>query len=215
LPGAEGVSPRPGAGRFGLGFFAQKRRPELGDAYEEDARVAGHEPGIFLLTPADATTTIFVDEDVDAAWDELGPYLMHDVPSYAAWNEGNTDAASGRSSRRRRRCEENVSHRTCWSREAINYVRAGAPLSLRRSSAGSRQRSLGAISALLPTGSWPSSTTTDGQHVLSPTRARMGDDGYGLLMAASRTACCSKPLAMLPTQVAMAGEDPLELRSRI
>jgi hypothetical protein len=28
----------------------------------------------------------FVADDVDQAWDELGPYLLHDAGSYAAWN---------------------------------------------------------------------------------------------------------------------------------
>ena len=41
-----------------------------------------------------APTTVFVAEDLDKAWEELGPYLMHDVLSYAEWNEGNVDTAS-------------------------------------------------------------------------------------------------------------------------
>ena len=47
-----------------------------------------------ILPPRDAPTTVFVAEDVDRAWDELGPYLMHDVLSYAEWNEGNDRTAS-------------------------------------------------------------------------------------------------------------------------
>ena len=119
------------AGRFGIGFFAQKGDPELGVAYEEAARSAGHEPGMCILTPADAVTTMFVAEDVDAAWDELGPYLMHDVRSYAAWNEGNTDTASlSFAATAEELRNENGSHRIVSVSEAIDYVRAGAPLPL-------------------------------------------------------------------------------------
>src|SRR4029450_11243380 len=81
------------AGRHGIGFFPQSGAPELGREYEAAARAAGHEPGMCLLPPDDAPTTVFVAEDVDRAWDELGPYLMHDVRSYAAWNEGHTGTA--------------------------------------------------------------------------------------------------------------------------
>src|SRR4051794_37837977 len=82
------------AGRNGLGFFGQKGDAELGVAYAEAAREAGHEPGMCLLPDPDSAQTVFVADDLDAAWDELGPYLMHDVRSYAAWNEGTTDIAS-------------------------------------------------------------------------------------------------------------------------
>jgi alkanesulfonate monooxygenase SsuD/methylene tetrahydromethanopterin reductase-like flavin-dependent oxidoreductase (luciferase family) len=119
------------AGRNGIGFFAQKGDPALGVAYEEAARAAGHEPGMCILPSEDAATTVFVAEDVDAAWDELGPYLMHDVRSYAEWNEGNTDTASlsfvGTADELRK---ENRSHRILSVAEAIEYVRAGAPLPL-------------------------------------------------------------------------------------
>jgi alkanesulfonate monooxygenase SsuD/methylene tetrahydromethanopterin reductase-like flavin-dependent oxidoreductase (luciferase family) len=119
------------AGRFGVGFFAQKGDPELGVAYEEAARAAGHEPGMCLLPSADSATTMFVAEDVDAAWDELGPYLMHDVLSYASWNEGNTDTASlSFVSTAEELRKENRSHRILSVPEAVEYVKAGAPLQL-------------------------------------------------------------------------------------
>jgi hypothetical protein len=39
-------------------------------------------------------TTVFVAHDMDEAWSELGPHLLHDVVSYAALNPGNTHTAS-------------------------------------------------------------------------------------------------------------------------
>jgi alkanesulfonate monooxygenase SsuD/methylene tetrahydromethanopterin reductase-like flavin-dependent oxidoreductase (luciferase family) len=119
------------AGRHGLGFFAQKGDPALGVAYEEAARQAGHEPGMCLLSSVDAPTTVFVAEDVDRAWEELGPYLMHDVLSYAEWNEGNTDTSSLSFVKTAEELRaENRSHRIFSVDEAIEFVRSGAPLGL-------------------------------------------------------------------------------------
>jgi alkanesulfonate monooxygenase SsuD/methylene tetrahydromethanopterin reductase-like flavin-dependent oxidoreductase (luciferase family) len=119
------------AGRHGLGFFAQKGDPALGVAYREAAEAAGHEPGMCILSPVDAPTTVFVAEDVDRAWDELGPYLMHDVLSYAEWNEGNTDTASLSFVKTAEELRaENRSHRIFTVDEAIEHVRGGAPLAL-------------------------------------------------------------------------------------
>ncbi|WP_344242993.1 LLM class flavin-dependent oxidoreductase [Actinocorallia libanotica] len=119
------------AGRYGLGFFAQSGEPELRTAYREAARAAGHEPGMCVLTPADTPTTVFVAEDVDRAWEELGPYLMHDVLSYASWNEGVTGTASLSAARTAEELRaENRSHRILSVEQAIASVRAGAPLAL-------------------------------------------------------------------------------------
>ena len=119
------------AGRFGIGFLAQGGGPELEVAYREAAREAGHEPSMCFVPPADTATTVFVAEDVDRAWDELGPYLMHDVRAYASWNEGNHDTASlsfVNSAEELR--AENRSHRILGIDEAAAWVRAGEPLQL-------------------------------------------------------------------------------------
>ncbi|HEX4016862.1 MAG TPA: LLM class flavin-dependent oxidoreductase [Frankiaceae bacterium] len=119
------------AGRHGVGFFGQKGDPELGVAYEQAAREAGHEPGMCLLPPLDAPTTVFVAEDLDQAWEELGPYLMHDVLSYAEWNEGNVDTASLSFVKTAEELRaENRSHRIFTVDEAIAAVKAGRPLGL-------------------------------------------------------------------------------------
>jgi hypothetical protein len=84
-----------------------------------------------ILSPADAPSTVFVADDLDRAWDELGPYLMHDVRSYAEWNEGNTDTASLSFVKTAEELRaENRSHRIFTVDEAIAHVRAGAPLPL-------------------------------------------------------------------------------------
>lgn len=75
------------AGRLGLNFFAQANFPGLREAYEAGAREADQEPGICALPELDRPNIVFVHDDLDAAWDELGPFLLHDAMSYASWNE--------------------------------------------------------------------------------------------------------------------------------
>lgn len=82
------------AGRHGIGLFAQRRAPGMREAYEEAARSAGHEPGICFLPRDEFAATVFVSDDPDRAWDELGPYLMHDVTTYAEWNRADGLTAS-------------------------------------------------------------------------------------------------------------------------
>jgi alkanesulfonate monooxygenase SsuD/methylene tetrahydromethanopterin reductase-like flavin-dependent oxidoreductase (luciferase family) len=75
------------AGRHGLGFFAQGPGPELAEAYEDAARSAGHEPGLCFLPPADAPQIVFVNDDVDRGWEEVGTAMLADATSYHDWNE--------------------------------------------------------------------------------------------------------------------------------
>jgi alkanesulfonate monooxygenase SsuD/methylene tetrahydromethanopterin reductase-like flavin-dependent oxidoreductase (luciferase family) len=82
------------AGRHGLGFFAQCDREGMLDAYLESCREHGHEPGIAQLPRKDSATTMFVADDVDKAWDELGEYILHDVKMYGDWNPGDDTTAS-------------------------------------------------------------------------------------------------------------------------
>lgn len=119
------------AGRFGIGFLAQGGGPELHVAYEQAARDAGHEPVMCFVPPADTATTVFVADDVDRAWDELGPYLMHDVRAYASWNEGDQSTASlSFVTTAEELRAENRSHRILAVDEAVELVRAGQPLQL-------------------------------------------------------------------------------------
>ncbi len=119
------------AGRHGLDFFAQSGGPELSEAYAEAARAHGHEPGSCLLPTTETTTTLFVADDVDRAWDELGPYLMHDVLSYASINPGDTRTASlSFATTVDELRAEDRSHRIVGVHEAVALVRSGVPLPL-------------------------------------------------------------------------------------
>jgi len=119
------------AGRHGLDFFAQSDDPAMREAYEAEARANGHDPGHCMLPPADTATTMFVSDDLDRAWEELGPYLMHDAQSYASINEGNSGTASlSFASSADELRAENRSHRIVTVEEAVAIARSGVPLPL-------------------------------------------------------------------------------------
>jgi alkanesulfonate monooxygenase SsuD/methylene tetrahydromethanopterin reductase-like flavin-dependent oxidoreductase (luciferase family) len=119
------------AGRNGLSFIAQGGDPSLTEVYEAAARANGHEPGFCMIPPIDTATTVFVADDLDRAWDELGPHLLHDVTSYASINVGDTHTASiSRAETIEALREENRTHRIVTVEEAVAMVRSGMPLSL-------------------------------------------------------------------------------------
>jgi alkanesulfonate monooxygenase SsuD/methylene tetrahydromethanopterin reductase-like flavin-dependent oxidoreductase (luciferase family) len=122
------------AGRFGINFLAQSGDPALRTAYEEACRENGHAPGLCMLPSRNIATTVFVAEDVDRAWAELGPYLMNDVLGYAAWNSGQTGDPEAANISFVKTAEElrkeNRTHRILTPEEAVAWVRGGAPLPL-------------------------------------------------------------------------------------
>ncbi|UXA19577.1 LLM class flavin-dependent oxidoreductase [Mycobacterium sp. SMC-4] len=82
------------AGRNGLGLLANGGVPGMREAYETACRDNGFEPGFVLIPDRDAATNCFVADDVDAAWDEIGKYLLHDAMAYSEWNPDNTVSAN-------------------------------------------------------------------------------------------------------------------------
>lgn len=119
------------AGRYGLGLLANGAVPGMQEAYENACRAAGHAPGPTLLPDRDTPTVCFVADDVDAAWQELGPHLLHDAQAYAAWNPGNvtsagiTDVDDVEQLR-----ATSASHCVLTVDEAVSRVRAGELLNL-------------------------------------------------------------------------------------
>ena len=82
------------AGRNGLGLLANGVVPGMREAYEKACRDDGFEPGFMLLPERDTATNVFVADDVDAAWDEIGKYLLHDALAYSEWNPDNDVSAN-------------------------------------------------------------------------------------------------------------------------
>jgi alkanesulfonate monooxygenase SsuD/methylene tetrahydromethanopterin reductase-like flavin-dependent oxidoreductase (luciferase family) len=74
------------AARHGLLFLAESGQDGLQAAYEEEARRVGVDPVGCHLAPTDTATTVFVADDLDAAWSELGPRMLQEIRLYRAWN---------------------------------------------------------------------------------------------------------------------------------
>ncbi len=119
------------AGRRGLGFVSQTASPGLKEYYEEQCRAHGHAPGIIQFPQPDAPTAVFVADDVDEAWDELGPHLLHDAKMAASYRPHDNSVASiSRADSVDALRQEAGPYRIFTAGEAIDYVRGGRLLPL-------------------------------------------------------------------------------------
>jgi len=76
-------------------------------------------------------TTMFVAHDLDEAWEEIGPHLLHDVARYAAINVGNTHTASISTATSVDELRaDNRTHRIVTVDEAVELIQSGRPLPL-------------------------------------------------------------------------------------
>jgi len=103
----------------------------LKDLYDTLCRDHGHEPGPVQFPVPGAPTAVFVADDVDRAWDELGPYLLHDAVTAASYRHGDDSVASiTRASTVSELREGGDPYRILNVGEAADYVRGGRPLPL-------------------------------------------------------------------------------------
>ena len=96
-------------------------------------------PGSFQFPAEDAPTTVFVADDVDKAWDELGPYLLHDAVTAASYRHGDDSVASISRADSVERAARSRTARTAifTTDEAAAYMRSGRAAAARcRSAAG-------------------------------------------------------------------------------
>jgi alkanesulfonate monooxygenase SsuD/methylene tetrahydromethanopterin reductase-like flavin-dependent oxidoreductase (luciferase family) len=119
------------AGRYGLGFMAQSDKPGMLEAYEASCREHGFEPGMTQLPPKDTATTMFVADDVDKAWDDIGEYILHDVKMYGDWNPGDeTTASISHAQTVDELRATSPAHKIYSTDEAVEMVRGGGMLML-------------------------------------------------------------------------------------
>jgi alkanesulfonate monooxygenase SsuD/methylene tetrahydromethanopterin reductase-like flavin-dependent oxidoreductase (luciferase family) len=119
------------AAKYGLGFISQTASPGLKEFYESECRANGNEPGVMQFPVPGAPTTVFVADDVDAAWDELGRYLLHDATTAAAYRHGDDSVASiSRADTVAALREAEGPYRIVTIDEAAAYIRHGRPLPL-------------------------------------------------------------------------------------
>jgi alkanesulfonate monooxygenase SsuD/methylene tetrahydromethanopterin reductase-like flavin-dependent oxidoreductase (luciferase family) len=122
------------AGRNGISFFAQTNTAGLEQTYEDAARAHGHEPGMCLLPSPDAPLIVFVNDDVDTGWRDVGSSMLVDAISYHDWNEA-AGTFEGTASLSRSRTvealrEERGAHRVVTSADAADLIRTYGPLGL-------------------------------------------------------------------------------------
>lgn len=114
-----------------LGFISQTDSPDLRAYYESQCRAHGHEPGLMQFPTPGAPTTVFVADDVDAAWAELGSYLLHDAVTAASYRHGDDSVASiSRVDTVDALREAGGPYRIFTPAEAADHIAAGAPLPL-------------------------------------------------------------------------------------
>ena len=79
------------AARLGVGLFPSSPDPELAALYREECEKLGKIPG-WVAEPR-GPGTVFVSEDPDATWAEIGEHLLHDAVTYHDWQPpGQTSA---------------------------------------------------------------------------------------------------------------------------
>ena len=84
-----------------------------------------------MLPDRDTPSVVFVADDVDQAWSELGEHLLHDARTYAEWNPDNhTSAGISHVTTVAELRESSASHVIISVPEAISLVRAGLILNL-------------------------------------------------------------------------------------
>jgi alkanesulfonate monooxygenase SsuD/methylene tetrahydromethanopterin reductase-like flavin-dependent oxidoreductase (luciferase family) len=119
------------AATHGLGFISQTDSPGLKEYYESQCRAAGHEPGIVQFPVAGTPTAVFVADDIDEAWDLLGPHLLHDAVTAASYRPHDDSVASiTRADNITALRETEGPYRIFTPDEATDYIRSGRPLPL-------------------------------------------------------------------------------------
>lgn len=127
--GSEAAARR--AGRLGMLFVSESHDSGLEAAYQEAAAQAGAEaPGCVFPAPG-VPLTVFVAEDPEAAWEEIGPYLLVDSSGYRDWNRERPGTASVSFARSVEELkEERGAYQILTPDQAAELVRAGQPLAL-------------------------------------------------------------------------------------
>jgi len=118
------------AARFGLGFFAQTWAEGLGDTYRDECVRLGKEPGLCVLPRRGSATTIFVAEDVDQAWQAIGPFMLHDARMYASWLDDAPAASKSTALTVDALRAEAGPYRVLTPEQAVEYARAHGALAL-------------------------------------------------------------------------------------
>ena len=119
------------AGRLGMFFLSETFDSSLEAAYREAAEEAGMPaPGCRFSTPG-IPLTVFVADDPDRAWAEIGEYLLVDAVGYGRWNANRSGIASMSFATSVEELKaEKGQYQIITPAEASDYVARGVPLAL-------------------------------------------------------------------------------------
>jgi alkanesulfonate monooxygenase SsuD/methylene tetrahydromethanopterin reductase-like flavin-dependent oxidoreductase (luciferase family) len=119
------------AAKHGLGVILQTNQGGLKELYENECRAHNREPGFVQLPADNAPTAVFVGDDIEKAWDELGPHLLHDAMTAASYRHGDEGVASiSRATDVDGLRAANGPYRVVTIDEAADYMRGGQTLPL-------------------------------------------------------------------------------------
>ena len=79
------------AARLDMGFFPPHAHSDVQEAFEAEREKLGLGPG-FVMAPPSGPGTVYVAEDPDAYWDEIGEHLLYEARVYHSWQDGVTSA---------------------------------------------------------------------------------------------------------------------------
>lgn len=111
------------AARCNLGLYAQASDLDLEKIYRDECAKLGVAPGLCMVPPPGIVTAAFVAEDVDSAWREMGPHLLHDARMYTEWLAGGAAAVTTRARTVDELRAEKGAYRIFTVDEAIDYVK--------------------------------------------------------------------------------------------
>lgn len=130
MVGGGSVAAAERAGGNGLPLVAQADAPGMREAYEAACRAHGHEPVPCIYPAPEAPTAVFVADDVDRAWDELGPHLLHDATTAASYRRGRDGVASISRARTVDELRAGGPYRVVTVVEAVESIRTSGSLPL-------------------------------------------------------------------------------------
>lgn len=112
------------AARFGLPFQPASNDADMIDVYREACAAGGVAP--VVLAPGEATT-VFVAEDPDRAWAQLGPHLLHDARSYAGWQPAHQRSAVHSDASSVDELRREGKYRVLTPEQCVAHARAAGP----------------------------------------------------------------------------------------
>jgi len=119
------------AGRLGMAFLAETFDRSLEAAYQAAAAEAGVAPVGCSFPVAGIPLTMFVAEDPERAWAEIGGYLLVDAVGYGKWNAHRSGTASVSFATDVAGLQaEHGQYQILTPDEAAGYIASGIPLFL-------------------------------------------------------------------------------------